>query len=604
MRRRKDNRVKTLVQLHHSNILEIGIGEGFLASSSYVFKFATVVESNPENPAITKSGDRVWHCSSESIVYILNSITPLDFQRIKEYVTLNEDSEALRPPSADSMAARNGLCILVLLSRIDPLRCFPQFPLRHPAVKKDRDGEKRRPESQHPDESDTTSPTRRNYIHEHPRSCGGVVVRLLASHLGSISGGVAPGFSHEGIVPDDAADRRSLSKEPPRPGAPLAVENPFAGALAALPEATTKCETPPVAGLEPASRQGVVVVHLTRVPVREDELSCPSRGVGRAIKSPATPLPNANKLRYRMFRSRQLARISTVLRKSFLCSPSKQWMSLTTNVLPLSVILMITISVSDPGEVRIEQCQNASGIVWHDSNFRKSGNRAGSTRWEASSLTTTPPRPRGRSPCSTPLRTVTYREAKYDTMSRECSGVRTTCKTRSLHVHRVVLRHDGKMATDHELSGLFAPESSVTMEVLVYGAEAETRKWSRKLKTRTGLRLLESSSPTEANRVLSRRLSLPDVRTWEVVPDDAAGWRVFSGISRFPPTVAYQRCSIPTLRREKIEQDICLIALPVRAYPQSGKLFITRESRNPLGQQWEETSFLECSFTSALGMRR
>ncbi|KAJ8878874.1 hypothetical protein PR048_019473 [Dryococelus australis] len=40
---------------------------------------------------------------------------------------------------------------------------------------------------------------------------GGVVVRLLASHLGetgSIPGGVAAGFSHVGIVPDDAAGRR------------------------------------------------------------------------------------------------------------------------------------------------------------------------------------------------------------------------------------------------------------------------------------------------------------------------------------------------------------------------------------------------------------
>ncbi|KAJ8895216.1 hypothetical protein PR048_000541 [Dryococelus australis] len=46
-------------------------------------------------------------------------------------------------------------------------------------------------------------PTRRGH--------GGVVVRLLASHLrdpGSIPGGVAVGFSHVGIVPVDAADRR------------------------------------------------------------------------------------------------------------------------------------------------------------------------------------------------------------------------------------------------------------------------------------------------------------------------------------------------------------------------------------------------------------
>ncbi|KAJ8871644.1 hypothetical protein PR048_027971 [Dryococelus australis] len=43
---------------------------------------------------------------------------------------------------------------------------------------------------------------------------GGVVVRLLASHQGepgSISGGTALGFSHVGIVPDDAAGRRFSS---------------------------------------------------------------------------------------------------------------------------------------------------------------------------------------------------------------------------------------------------------------------------------------------------------------------------------------------------------------------------------------------------------
>ncbi|KAJ8875131.1 hypothetical protein PR048_023024 [Dryococelus australis] len=38
----------------------------------------------------------VWHYSSESIVYIQISITPLDCQMIKEYVALSEDCEALR----------------------------------------------------------------------------------------------------------------------------------------------------------------------------------------------------------------------------------------------------------------------------------------------------------------------------------------------------------------------------------------------------------------------------------------------------------------------------------------------------------------------------
>ncbi|KAJ8875977.1 hypothetical protein PR048_023885 [Dryococelus australis] len=72
----------------------------FLISShfrrEYVFKFATAVGGNPENPMTTKSGDTVWHCSSESIAYIPNSITPLDCQRIKESVTLSKDYEASR----------------------------------------------------------------------------------------------------------------------------------------------------------------------------------------------------------------------------------------------------------------------------------------------------------------------------------------------------------------------------------------------------------------------------------------------------------------------------------------------------------------------------
>ncbi|KAJ8871610.1 hypothetical protein PR048_027937 [Dryococelus australis] len=44
--------------------------------------------------AIARYRHEVWHCSSESIVYIQNSISPLDCQKIKEYVTLSEDFEA------------------------------------------------------------------------------------------------------------------------------------------------------------------------------------------------------------------------------------------------------------------------------------------------------------------------------------------------------------------------------------------------------------------------------------------------------------------------------------------------------------------------------
>ncbi|KAJ8891245.1 hypothetical protein PR048_010760 [Dryococelus australis] len=58
------------------------------------------VGGNPENPMMTKSVDTVWHYSSESIVYIQNSITPLDCQRIKEYATLSQDCEASREKGA------------------------------------------------------------------------------------------------------------------------------------------------------------------------------------------------------------------------------------------------------------------------------------------------------------------------------------------------------------------------------------------------------------------------------------------------------------------------------------------------------------------------
>ncbi|KAJ8868582.1 hypothetical protein PR048_030120 [Dryococelus australis] len=46
---------------------------------------------------------------------------------------------------------------------------------------------------------------------------------------------------------------------------------------------------------------------------------------------------------------------------------------------------------------------------------------------------------------------------------------------------------------------------------------------------------LACSPPTKANRVRSPGAgSLPDSRMWELMPDDATGWRVFSGISHFP----------------------------------------------------------------------
>ncbi|KAJ8874013.1 hypothetical protein PR048_024853 [Dryococelus australis] len=64
--------------------------------ATHTFEVMHYVRGNPEDPTVTKSGYRVLHCISESIVYIQNSITPLDFLRIKEYVRLSEDSESMR----------------------------------------------------------------------------------------------------------------------------------------------------------------------------------------------------------------------------------------------------------------------------------------------------------------------------------------------------------------------------------------------------------------------------------------------------------------------------------------------------------------------------
>ncbi|KAJ8891608.1 hypothetical protein PR048_004136 [Dryococelus australis] len=64
------------------------------------------------------------------------------------------------------------------------------------------------------------------FLHYVRRGHGGVVVRLLASHQGepdSIPGGVAPGFPHIGIVPDDAVGRWVFSgiSRFPRPCIPV-----------------------------------------------------------------------------------------------------------------------------------------------------------------------------------------------------------------------------------------------------------------------------------------------------------------------------------------------------------------------------------------------
>ncbi|KAJ8869854.1 hypothetical protein PR048_028863 [Dryococelus australis] len=56
---------------------------------------------------------------------------------------------------------------------------------------------------------------------------------------------------------------------------------------------------------------------------------------------------------------------------------------------------------------------------------------------------------------------------------------------------------------------------------------------------------LACSPPTKANRFQSPAGALPDFRYAGIVPDDAAGRRVFSGSSRFP-ALTFRRCSILT----------------------------------------------------------
>ncbi|KAJ8868938.1 hypothetical protein PR048_030479 [Dryococelus australis] len=75
-------------------------------------------------------------------------------------------------------------------------------------------------------------------------ACGGVVVRLLASHLGesgSSPGGVVPGFSHVGIVPDDAAGGRAFSRVSRflRPYIPALLDTRLTSSSLALKASTT-----------------------------------------------------------------------------------------------------------------------------------------------------------------------------------------------------------------------------------------------------------------------------------------------------------------------------------------------------------------------------
>ncbi|KAJ8880240.1 hypothetical protein PR048_016706 [Dryococelus australis] len=79
---------------------------------------------NPDNPMVTKSGDIVWHSSSESIVYIQNSIKPLDSQRIKEYVTLSKDCKASRAARQDVASSRYHLDVRALPNETFVGRCI------------------------------------------------------------------------------------------------------------------------------------------------------------------------------------------------------------------------------------------------------------------------------------------------------------------------------------------------------------------------------------------------------------------------------------------------------------------------------------------------
>ncbi|KAJ8880299.1 hypothetical protein PR048_016765 [Dryococelus australis] len=64
------------------------------------------------------------------------------------------------------------------------------------------------------------------------------------------------------------------------------------------------------------------------------------------------------------------------------------------------------------------------------------------------------------------------------------------------------------------------------------------------------------SSPAKANhRSISGEVT-PGFSHVETVPDEAAGPRVFSGISRFPPAPAFRRCSVLTsLRRHRLSPE-------------------------------------------------
>ncbi|KAJ8873745.1 hypothetical protein PR048_024579 [Dryococelus australis] len=168
-------------------------------------RFAIIAGGNPENPMITKSVYTVWHCGSESIVYIQNSITPLDCQRIKEYVTLSEDCEASiwsgggRGTSISSSFRRTRQKVKskyrnrIRLERASQKQSSDTYKTPYDIVKRCRELKKinqgvraRQRRRIHP----ACLPPRRYGYNPRPGHSG---------------------FSHVGIVPDDAIGRRVFS---------------------------------------------------------------------------------------------------------------------------------------------------------------------------------------------------------------------------------------------------------------------------------------------------------------------------------------------------------------------------------------------------------
>ncbi|KAJ8870702.1 hypothetical protein PR048_029727 [Dryococelus australis] len=182
---------------------------------------------------------------------------------------------------------------------------------------------------------------------------------------------------------------------------------------------------------------------------------------------------------------------------------------------------------------------STSGIVGHDSHMRKS------RRWEASSLTAHPP----RSPDAHD-RSYTHRDGHLTVKSVYGGGM---CREHGAGglLDETWVQNDLKREREREREreSVYVTKVQGDWSVIAAGGAASS--------CATAATQLSSVAP--AVRLLASRRGEPGsiiggVATGfsheEIVPDDTAGWRLFSGISRFPrpciPVLFHPRLTSPS----------------------------------------------------------